>query len=460
MQRLFDSDVSALPISLREVDNHSRGASIMSDTAPKPEEVRATTPIWQHELNTALSSRERLSAKLMTWLDTLGLHCNPFDAKYLDAGADPNLSSYLVGHEAFAAIRQDQAAIVFAPIGGGKSAFRVRLARSCRVGEGGRRILPVIYTLPKPQQLTGVTNVYERHLHYILRCLGVELLFALAYRPHEFLDLRSLDRRRVASQLAANFPGDLALQVEQIASEGGLLPLVQLIDPSAERLIAEPSAERLQAFCVALSDEVHAANRQIADIKRQPTIHRFQNLVTLIKQTLNFAAIYLLIDGVDAYVEVITNGRRRLGDLLTPLLQQTGAWAAENLYSKYFLPNELLTAVKFSELFQPGSITDLKLISIEWTRASLNAVLQERLRFASDGRFTNLDAICAPNLRGVQEQLLEVAAPLPREVLALAEQLLLTHVTRLEEPALLEPADLAMAIAHYQGARARQGVAA
>lgn len=432
----------------------------MPDTAPQPEEVIAATRIWQRTLDATLSSQDLLSAKLLTWLEMLGLGCNPFDAKYLDAGADPNLSSYLIGHDAFLAIRQDQPTMVFAPIGGGKTAFRARLARACRVGEGGRRILPVVYTLPKPQQLTGTAAVYERHLYYILRSIGVELLFALAYRPHEFLELRPLDRRRVASQLAATFPGDLILQLEQIAGEGELLPLVQLIDPSADHLIAAPSADRLNAFCAALIAEVSAAERQISDIKNQPTVQRFLSLVALVKQTLNFQAIYLLIDGVDAYVEVTTPGRRRLGELLTPLLQQTSDWAGQHLYTKYFLPNDLLSSVKFSELLQPGTITDLKFVSIEWTRASLNEVLQERLRFASEGRFTNLDAICAPTLRGVQAQILAAAAPLPREVLALAEQLLLTHVARLDEPALLEPIDLEQAISHYQNARTRQGVAA
>jgi len=389
----------------------------------------------------------------------LGLQCNPFDAKYLDAGADPNLPSYLVGHDAFMALQQDQPSIVFAPIGGGKTAFRSRLARACRVGEGGRRILPVIYTLPKPRQLTNSISVYDRHLYFILRAVSVELLFALAYRPDEFLMLRPLDRRRVASQLAATSPVDIALQLEQIAEAGELLPLVQLIDPSADHLLAPPSAERLRTFCKELRAETLAAERQTAELKAQPIEQRFQGLIGLIKQTLHFQALYLLIDGVDAYVEV-TNGRRRLGDLLTPLFQKTGVWANEQLYCKYFLPNDLLASVKLFELLQPGTITNLNLISIEWTPSSLHAVLQERLRFASEGRFANLDAICAPTLRGVQEHLLAAAAPLPREVLALAEQLLLTHVARLDEPALLEPVDLEQAIAQYRLTRARQGVAA
>lgn len=423
-------------------------------------EASAPAKFRQWKPDVAFSHQALLSARLEAWLETLGLQCNPFDAKYLDAGADPNLPSYLVGHDAFMALRQEQPSIVFAPIGGGKTAFRARLARACRVGEGGRRILPVVYTLPKPQQFGKALSVYERHLYFILRCIGVELLFALAYRPQEYLALRQLDRRRVASQLAASFPGDITLQLEQLADAGELLPLVQLIDPSADHLIAQPSAARVQEFCAALHAEVLAAERQIAEIKALPIPQRFHGLISLIKQTLNFQALYLLIDGVDAYVEVTTNGRRRLGELLTPLLQMTGSWANEQLYCKYFLPNELLSSVKLSELLQPGTITDLKLISIEWTLDSLNAVLQERLRFASEGRFANLDAICAPTLRGVQEQLLVAAAPLPREVLALAEQLLLTHVARLEEPALLEPVDLEQAIVQYRLNRERQGVAA
>lgn len=432
----------------------------MPDTAPRSEDFRAATSIWQRETDDELLNRNILSTKLLTWLESLGLHCNPFDGKYWDAGSDPFLSSYLVGHEAFRAICQDQPTLTFAPVGGGKTAFRVRLARACRVGESGRRILPVVYTLPKPQQLTGADGIYERHLHYILRCIVVELLFALSYHPDEFMTLRPLDRRRVASQLAANFPGDLALQLEQLADQGELLPLIKLIDPSADRLIAQPSTERLRTFCTALADEVRAASRQIDAVRGQTTVQRFQNLLALVRQTLAFQTIYLLIDGVDAYVESTTNQRRRLSDLLTPLLHQTSQWASEHLFVKYFLPLDLLPAVKFAEMIQPGTITNLKLVAIEWNPTSLNTVLQERLRFASNGRFTNLDAICAPTLRGVHEKLLEVAGPLPREVLALAEYLLMAHVTRLEEPALLEPIDLANAIAQYKQAKQRQGVAA
>lgn len=460
MQQLVNSDVSALPILFCDVDNDSRGASIMSDTAPFPEDVSAAFPVWQRELALTSPNRHLLSARLATWLDSLGLHCNPFDGKYLDAGADANLSSYLVGHEAFAAIAQNQPAMVFAPVGGGKSAFRVRLARACRVGEGGRRILPVIYTLPKPHSFINTTDLYERHLYYILRSIGVELLFALAYKPDQFLDLRLLDRRRVAGQLAAHFPGDLLFYLEQITSEGELSPLVKLIDPSADRLIAQPSTERLRAFCAALATEVRAARKQIAEIRKQSTEQRFLSIVTLVKQTLKFEGLYLLIDGIDAYVESVTGGRRQLGDILAPLLTKTSAWSFEKFFPKYFLPADLVSGVRFSALLQPGTIIDLKLVSIEWTKENLNTVLQERLRFASQGRFTNLDAICAPTLRNVQEQLLEVAAPLPREVLALAEQLLLAHVARLDEPALLEPIDLEMAIAYHRHGSFQQAVAA
>ncbi len=428
---------------------------MISNHAPEPKQpesfVFRKMKLPPKRLPFDMPNSEQLTGKLMPWLDSLGLSFNPFDSKYLDAGADPFLASYLVGHQAFLAIRQDQPSMVFAPVGGGKTAFRVRLARACRVGEDGRRILPVTYTMPKPNQLLQAVDAQERQLYFINQRIAAELFLALAYRPEEYLASNRQLQRQIVGELQANFPGELLLQLDQIESRGELLPLVQLVDPSADRLIAQPAADMLREFCAVMRSMIAVISKERDWIRSLSAPERFQRLVALAKDGLGFQAIYLLIDGVDAYVEATTTQRRRVSDLLTPLLQKTGIWARDRVYAKYFLPTDFLQSVKLPELLTEADIVDLKLVRITWTKAMLNDLLQERLRFASQGRFTNLDAICTPPLRGVQDQLIAVAASLPREVLSLAERMLLEHVWRMAEPDFLEPTDFAAAVTWYQG---------
>lgn len=429
----------------------------MSNQAPKPKQPDAA--VWPlvrfpgKRFSDLMPGSDRLVSKLAPWLDSLGLQVNPFDSKYLDAGADPFLASYLVGHQAFLAIRQDQPSLVFAPVGGGKTAFRVRLARACRVGEDGRRVLPVIYTMPKPNQLLQAANPQERQLHFINQRLAAELLLATAYRPSDYLALAVSDQRQVVAELQANFPGDLEVQLVQLEHQGELRSLIQLVDPSADRMIAQPAPALLRQWCAVLRRTLHEADAMIAEIRQLAVPARFHRLLRLAKEAFGFEAIYLLVDGVDAYVEATTSQRRRVSDLLTPLLQQTGVWAQQQFYAKYFLPTDFLQSIKLPELLAEAEQVELTLIRIVWTKAMLNELLQERLRFASQGRFTDLDAICAWPLRGVQERLIEVAQPLPREILALGERLLLEHVWRVAEPELLEIADFEAAVAWYQGGK-------
>lgn len=413
--------------------------------------VLPLTRLSVKSFSNSMHSSERLNSKLIPWLASLGLQFNPFDSQYLDAGADPFLASYLVGHQAFLALRQDQPSLVFAPVGGGKTAFRVRLARACRVGEDGRRVLPVVYTMPKPNQLLHAANPQERQLHFINQRLAAELLLAIAYRPSEYFALAAPAQRQVVAELQANFPGDLELQLAQLEHQGELRSLIQLVDPSADRMIAQPAPALLRQWCAVLRHTLHEVGVMVAE-RRQLTVPvRFHRLLQLAKETLCFEAIYLLVDGGDAYVEATFPQRRRVADLLTPLLQQTGVWAQQQFYAKYFLPTDFLQSIRLPELLAEAERVELTLIWIVWTKAMLNELLQERLRFASQGRFTDLDAICAWPLHGIQERLMEVAKPLPREVLALGERLLLEHIWRVAEPELLELIDFEGAVAWYQG---------
>lgn len=417
-------------------------------------EAEASIPGFPHDPGTVppqLPEYSQLQTKMVAWLQDLGLSQNPFDATYFDAGADPFLARYLVGHHAFEAIRRDQPAIVFAPVGGGKSAFRVRLARACRVGEDGRRILPIVYSMPRPTELLRTANSLDRHLHFISQAIAGELLLALAYAPTKYLSLDDQDRQAVAIQITANFVGFISRYLAQLQDEGTIDSLVAFIDPSAANLIAQPAPKELHLFCEVMQRECNAATAQISALRQLSASERFQQLLALTKEILDFQALYLLVDGVDAYIEASEQDRRRAPEFLGMLFRQTGLWAEEQFFVKYFLPTEFLTPLRFTDVLGPTQIITLRLVHIEWTPATLNEMLQERIRFASQGRFDDLDAICAADLRDVQAQIIDVTESLPREVLALSERLLIEHVRTHAEPDLLCAADLARAIAWYKG---------
>jgi hypothetical protein len=390
---------------------------------------------------------EELPKKLDDWLESVGLQFNPFDSRYLDAGADSQLPAYLVGHDSFAAIWRDQSSFVFAPTGGGKTAFRVRLARACRVGQDGRRIFPIVYKMPSQTHLGTPRPTLEQHLQFINRAAAFELLLTLAYQPARYFELEAKIQKVVCELLSTNLAGTLTNLLAQLADKGNLRPLVDLFDPTAERLLTLPDPRYVRELCASLSQTLA---QKPAETKKSSTGH-FEELLTLLKEVFRYQAVYVLIDGVDGHVEAATKPQISLS-LLRPLLKETAAWANQQIYAKYFLPTEFAPSISADELLFPGEATELKFVSINWTRTMLLELLQGRLRVASQGLFNSLDAISSPALHGIiQEELITTSrALLPREVLVLAERLLLEHVRRAEKPGLLEPADFETAKSWYE----------
>jgi hypothetical protein len=369
-----------------------------------------------------------------TWLKQIGLRFNPF--WILEAGDDPWVPAYLVGHEAFATIWGDWPSFVFAAAGGGKTAFRVRLARACRVGQDGRRLFPIVYKVPSPAALGGLPPTLEAHLGALSQATALELLLRLVYQPTRFHKLDERGQQTVRRYLDENLPGPLDHFLAQLDTAGDLTPLTVKFDPTAEHLLNPPGPSSVRQLCVALS------RLPPAPPERRGAPARFTALLELILARLNFEAVYLLVDGVDAHAEVSADPRAGL-KLIQPLLEQTHDWARKQLFPKYFLPLEL------QEPLRPLT-QGIKTVTIKWTREMLIEVLHERLRVASEGMFNSFDAICTPGLRDVEAELVRAARPLPREVLMLAERLLWERFNRDgQEDSRLEPPDLDAVLKWY-----------
>jgi hypothetical protein len=381
-----------------------------------------------------ISPDNQYAAQLHDWLEFVGLKFDPFIADTLNSADDPKLGEYLVGHYAFAEIWGDWISTVFAPTGGGKSAFRVRLAYAARIGEDGRRIFPIVYTLPRH------SKTLAEHQESIAENAAYELLLEAIHRPNWFASLSSGTQQLMRQSLDHNAPGWTRF-LDQLEREGSIAPLVDTFDRSAAQLPNTPSAGRVYDVCETL--------RALSSSRHVPPLEiRWSQLLTLVIEVLQFQSIYILIDGADAYPETV-----RLPDAaiqwLKPLLAQAVTWSASRIFLKLFLPIEVQTT--FEKYHHDLLTFPARFVKINWTPERLAEVLAARLRVASAGEFDSLDAISSPALRGLNFTLAQLVRPaVPREVVALAERVVFEHVRRDQPGELLQPEDLEAAREWYR----------
>jgi hypothetical protein len=374
------------------------------------------------------ASRAQNESQIQDWLFQVGLgRTNPF-ARW-DAGADPELSNYLVQHDIFCTIWHNRSSLVFAPLGGGKSAFRVRLAYACRSEEDERQVFSIPYLAPQP-----TATSLGAHLEAILRAAAQELLLVLVYRPNRFAALDNTGKQAVRRILDQNDPGLVSQFLPQIRRAGNLAPLVETFDPSARHLPDPAKPSQVHDLCDALE-----RLSPVGEIP--PNSRRFAELIDLLLGALAFEAIYLLVDGVDAFVETASEPHRAVS-VLQPLLEQIKDWEERRVFLKLFLPIELRKPL--SPLTKRT-----KTATIKWKPESLIKVVQARLCAGSRGEFDSLDAISAPSLRNAEAELLKAVPPVPRELLVAVNQLIEEHVRRAGPNGVLEPADLEAAIHSY-----------
>ena len=225
---------------------------------------------------------------LTSWLKRVGLEFNPF--VHLDAGDDPDLSTYLVGSDIFEnSLWGDWHSLLFAPQGGGKTAFRVRLAYECRVGGDRRRVFPIVYQLP-------LAANRDQHLSNLGRAAATELLLELAYRPQRFEKLAHNAQVEVKSVLSENAPDLLEQFLPQLDDKGSPAPIIEFFDRSASHLPNFPDPSRVRRFAAAL--------QHLRAKRTSPTpAERFDRLLTMVQHLLGLESIYILLDGADGYVE-------------------------------------------------------------------------------------------------------------------------------------------------------------
>ncbi len=420
--------------------DHMNVAEMIADRSTTTPLLIAIAQAEQHiEVRPQILYSDELTSNLEVWLNRVGLKVNPFEA--LDAGEDPFIPFYLIDHNQFKMISGDHPSFVFARPGSGKSAFRVRLARDCRVGRDRRKLFPLTYKMPEPSYLSSRNLGADQHFEH-LACYGAqELLLYLAYHPSL---VKKYDRDVLISirqSLDWNLPLPLDVYLNQITDAGNLKPLLLSFDRTAGLLPNPPGSRDITLFSNQLSNFARPR------VPKPGPKQRFDILTHLLLNKLGFEAIYILVDGVDAYVETGNDPKAGLQTIFW-LLEKTTRWAADKKFLKFFLPFELLSEMRgeFDDLLTSND----RVAIIRWDADSLSEVIQQRLQEASGGRFNSLRAISTLPLRGAKlspeevlaRQIVWLGNPNPRVLIEAVQWLFVYHLEQPGNQEKLTPEDL------------------
>lgn len=379
---------------------------------------------------------------LNQWLTHMGMNLNPFG--YIDAGEDPFIPFYLIDHNQFKKINGDHISFVFAPAGGGKTAFRVRLARECRAGWNKRRIFPIIFKPTEPGDPKGDESQMLNQRSDLLRYAARELFIHLAYSPYALDEMDDALQRKFIQIISWDLDFPIDFYLNQMKTAGSLEPILAAFDPTACSLPNPPDKEDILYLYKKLI-------RYIPESRKPDEGHRLEALFDLILNKLKFEAIYILVDGVDAFHETENNPQNAIFSI-SWLLNNAIDWSRRNVYTKYFLPKETQLFVDQTHDFRLLT-SESKVITVKWDADSLSEVIRRRLQEASGGKFDSLAAISDRALRASERSPEEVLIGelrrhkklSPRSLIKAMDRLFICHIQDGQVREKLTPQDLTAA---------------
>ncbi|MEZ4676332.1 MAG: hypothetical protein R2932_19080 [Caldilineaceae bacterium] len=369
----------------------------------------------------------------------LGLSFNPF--QYREASLDPYLPEYLVTEDLPAVVWEDGSVAVCAPVGSGKTALRIFSILTSWKKIGSPHPLPVS-VVPDDISTLYATTLQEQ-VDLLFRSIVKSLFIGLVYRPERFLNLNDLDQQQLAAWFQSHLPATLSHYLRILENRWLADDIAHALDRSY-RVQSVPSNDLLRLFHHELQQALEHSTRRLSanlDVSGQFDVRTLERLLNLIREQLNFTAVYFLVDGVDAFYETIQHP-----DLSFPWLQSLENCItnlrSEDLYLKCFLPYEICAGQQVSDLLASFRV------QLQWTPERLIQLIRKRLLVASDGKLGNLDVICLPSISNLEEKILGLLPPVPREILIFCECLLIEYAR--QGFALIEDKHLEKALNQYQ----------
>lgn len=415
------------------------------------------------------------------WLAWAGLDSNPF-ADYDAYAESSRLPEYFSDAGIFRSLIGDplepEPKIVFAPRGGGKTAYWVNLRHESQPSEAGGRLGRVL----------GVPHIrFERLWELQRRGSSItpydHLCEILKYGVLNLLEVLTTDAAR-AAQFSPALYGRLRWLCDQFHPE--------LLQPSSiqryvERALGEftfrwdvfeRAVEQGKLTTRMREQSASACALFIArcvDAKPSPMSDKalpdeiMAEFVRIVRGA-DLDAVYVLMDQLDRQHEGEENVPMLL-DVLKPLLDDQYLLQGDHWACKIFLPDDLREA-----LCKPGTRTadfvrqhELRIV---WTEKSLKDLLSLRLQYYSQDRLTSLDSLCqldrsaAPaqtadeppdNARSrsahkdktIEDDLIFESGNVPRKLLKLGQYLLKAHVSRAGGKDRLTRIDWQQALEHF-----------
>lgn len=381
---------------------------------------------------------------LNEWLDFFGFSASPFSKWEAEEEArlsPERLSDQWVKPACFDRIlgqaSEPKTMLIFAPRGVGKTACRILVEYYCKegLGQGERgetdgRVLPVLHihhdeAIRQAGEQQHPIDEYW-HTREILK-QAVQALTELLQAEDELshrIDGMSPGRLADLQWFFYAYPPASMEDLESIQETFGFTSVLDLDRREIGFLRNEPGRRWL-------SDQT----RDYFDARRDTSpIEQLYLFVELMcadaPQGFGFEAVYVLLDGLDEFSFSADLKRERAVRLLVPLLSNLRLMNAPDMAFKCFLPAELDSAIRHHPTVRQDR---LGVETITWSARDMQEILRRRL--ATYGPVQEMDMLCAPELRGLERKLIEVADANPRRMIRLCDFLLQTHLERpLEQP--------------------------
>ena len=365
---------------------------------------------------------------LPQWLARAGFEWHPFEQA--DAAQEENLAEYFIAPPKFWAVTGRRHTVLYAPLGGGKTATRVMVEHLCASGEiqdtlvvtcdDFERVLQQVEG--RPEEVTAQMLIKE-----VMRRVA-DVIFEHWIERIESFQKTSNSHRRWVAQFLSNWEDRL----DEALSRIGL----------AEKISAQTLQERpLEEFRDQVNEEYWPWVEMLASLAllRKGTPEErmagecLERLADAARQ-LGFRMVYILFDRVDGLKP--TASPEGCAALVQPLLDATALLSVPNVYFKFFLPVETRPLLSRTAGVRSRRITE---VVMEWDSNTLLELLRLRLLAASERTMESLAAIS--EAKDIDTQLVRYAQT-SRHLLLLGRRVFEEHERRSPESLQLMKQDL------------------
>lgn len=409
------------------------------------------------------------------WLKNLGFsRGNPFASTEADQER-AMLPEFFVNVDGYEQIKANKSVIIFAPLGGGKSALRVILASYAAPQQANSTTLAVeftdfdsLITKYQSEQTITVDDFVTRLIRATTKtlwefvCGGPTLNVAHKHHTHikQVPSISMPVRTHLANMVRTYYPTLLAPRE--------IYRYFQAFDPKCTldwHAFSKAATNRClgTAILPQLSD-IDPVVYLIADLNDSedfgldPLMTPTEKILELVHlcQDLGLQVIQFLIDRLDESVQMADDPDAQVA-MLEPLLAHLPIIEMPNVAFKFFLTRKTRDLLLNRPTIRRDRLTD-QAVTIKWEKRHLKTLLDERLEAYSEGSVHDLPSLFIKTSsdtetlhvskrsdfeigKQVETEMLQLAQGSPRRLLLACHLLFQAHVKRIGPTGLLERED-------------------